>query len=242
NNLDDNDEVRDTEVEYENYQAPDIEAELKLGGKGNSVTHLPQYGMSGLEAAASTALYAELSLKAPDSPFQSAYAEGGESYAGDGIGEAELESTNSDNEGDGAVTGDAAATADAAASAKAFTADIIAGGNQQANFATINVVGGNLLDGGDVAGQANGVQTQAGGHHGGHGGGHGSGDGLAIKDSWVSYDDDLNDLDTSELIEVDPYGELKMDDFNLDMDAIAESFNGPGNDWAFDVTQTNDLV
>lgn len=261
NELADNDEVKNTQVSYNNKQEPNVDATLKAkheaeyeakgGGKheweydkGYGGYWKPKYeehasgsGSYWWSAAASSAaaLTADLTLSAPTEAFQTVEGHGGTSEAGDGIGYADLQNTNSDNEGNGTVSGDASASADGVASAEAFTSSIMAGGNQQANFATLKVVGGDELNGGDIKGYHPGSDD-----HGGAGG-HGSyGGGLAIKDSKVTLDDDLNDLDTHDLINVQ--GNLNMDDFNLDMDAIASSFNGPGNDMAFDINQTNDLV
>ncbi|MFM9942065.1 MAG: hypothetical protein ACKVP7_21480 [Hyphomicrobiaceae bacterium] len=266
NELDDNDEVRDTQVAYRNEQAPNVDASLDAsykskheaegGGKheweyekeSGGYSHKdwmkpkPEESASGsgshwwsATASSAAALTAELSLTAPTEAFQTVEGTGGTAVAGDGIGTADLHNTNSDNEGDGTVSGDAAASADGIASAEAFTSSIMAGGNQQANFATLKVVGGDELNAGDIKGYHPGSDDD-----GGAGGHSGYGGGLAIKDSKVSLDDDLNDLDTSNLINVQ--GNLNMDDFDLDMDAIASSFNGPGNDMAFDINQTNDLV
>src|SRR5690606_34239848 len=79
-------------------------------------------------------------------------------------------------------------------------------------------------------------------HGSGHGGHGGDAGGTAIRESTVltSNDDDVNDLDTSNLIDV--LGNLNMDDFDLNTVAIGDSFNGPGNDMQFDVNQVNDLV
>lgn len=269
NNLKDDDTVKGTNVSYDNHQAPNVEGSLAAehtyeseasgGGKskwewekddGHGHGYKPWPPKGGDESASGSASYwwqaaassaasltADLALSAPTEAFQTVTGEGGVSEAGDGIGKADLNNTNNDNEGDGTVSGESLATADGLASAEAFTSEIMAGGNQQANFSTLNVVGGDKLDAGDIKGHLPGSDGD-GGQPGGHGGyGHG---GLAIKEAKVTLDDDLNDVDTNNLINVG--GTLTMDDFNLDMDAIASSFNGPGNDMAFDVNQTNDLV
>lgn len=258
NEMVDDDVVKDTKVEYKNHQAPDIEVSFKYSEKeedqkkgDNGKPHTKGAD----EAGASTALFAGLSITAPDKAFQTAHAEGGTSYAGDGVRNTSLDDANNGNLGDGALSGDAIATADASAFAKAFTAEIIAGGNQQANFATVKVIGGSMGEKDDYNAQTNALAgdhdkpEKKGDHHDWddrkhHDGDkdHGDGDGFAIKDSYVQYDDDLNDVDVSELINVEPYAHLNMDDVSLNVDAIANSFNGAGNDWAFDVNQTNDLV
>ena len=257
NEMVDNDVVKDTTVEFKNHQAPDIKVGFKYSEKeeDQKKDNGKPLQKSADEAGASTALFAGLSITAPDKAFQTAHADGGKSYAGDGVHDASLDDASNGNLGDGALSGDAIATADASAFAKAFTAEIIAGGNQQANFATVKVIGGNMGDKGDYNAQTNALAgdhdkpEKKGDHHDRddwkhHGGDkdHGDGDGFAIKNSYVQYDDDLNDVDVSELINVEPYAHMNMDDVSLNVDAIANSFNGAGNDWAFDVNQTNDLV
>lgn len=175
-----------------------------------------------------------------DSPFQKVEVEGGKASADDGI------DGNSDanrNDGDGSVLGEASASADAVADVAAFTQDIVMGANQQANFATFDVVGGDRIQANDIAGEIGGGDDRhdhdGDNHHedGDHDGGRQHG-GLAIRDS----DDDVNDLDAQSLINVGYHSELFMDDFRLDTVAIGESFNGPGNDMQFDVVQVNDLL
>lgn len=260
NDLVDNDTVANTSVGYANHQMPNVSGSLdtsheayQAAGSGGEMEWEQSYegglwkpkysestssGSAGYwwHAASSSAaaLTADLAVSAPETAFQTVEGDGGVAVAGDGISSAHISNAASDNEGDGTIAGEASATADGIAAADAFTSEIMAGGNQQANFSTLNVVGGDKLDAGDV----NGYHP---GHDGGHGGGHdGAADGIAIKDSKVTFDDDLNDIDTSNLINVQ--GKLEMDDFDLDIDAIASSFNGPGNDMAFDVNQANDLV
>lgn len=272
NNLVDNDTVSGTGTSYANQQAPNVSGTLEAsaylaanhesgstynsghGGDFNSYTsYYPYYNHTNgsaygygnasswyaAAAAASGTLAIDVSLTAPTDAFETVTAEGGNSNAGDGIANANLTNTNTENEGDGIVSGDTSASADASATAASFNNDITAGGNQQANFATVNLVGGDRLDAGD--GFAGGVGTYTAPDENGNGDSEGEGDGgLAIRDSYVTFENDLNDIDASELINV--AGTLDMEDFDLDVDAIASSFNGPGNDWAFDVNQTNDLV
>jgi hypothetical protein len=269
NNLVDNDEVSDTKTEYVNNQAPNVAGYLDAGFEASAEHHAGSSGYAaykdeytektaydkwgkpehssrdgvvnghagthswyGAEAMVAGTLAIDLSLTAPETAFETVTAQGGTSTAGDGIGAAHLNTTNNDNEGDGIVSGAASASADASAAADAFSNDIMAGGNQQANFATINLVGGDQLDADNIKGVRQADDAQ-------HGADAGDG-GLAIKDSHVTLDDDVNDLDTSKLINVS--GELDMDDFSLDVLSIGNSFNGAGNDWAFDVNQANDLV
>ncbi len=192
----------------------------------------------GAEASTSSSLWVDLSLSAPTDAFQTVEAEGGTSEAGDGIKDATIK------DADGDVDGSTSASADAAANAEAFTVDITAGGNQQANFATVNIVGGDQDSIGDGPGYppADGYANGDNGDHKDDGNGGDAG-GLAIKDSWIyrDHDNDVNDLDSYDLIDVSN-GSLTMDDFDLDVTAIGNSFNGPGNDMQFDVNQTNDLV
>lgn len=182
-------------------------------------------------------------FEADDGPFQKVAAHGGHASSGDGIATIKGSHNASGNEGDGTISGDSSASGNGAASAEAFTASVLAGGNQQANFATVNVTGGD-----------------EGFSHPGYDKGHGHGKdgdgpatdsnvldpngGLAIKDSHVSsyLDNDVNDLDSSELIDVNGDGILHMDDFDLDVTAIGGSLNGGGNDMQFSFDQTNDLV
>jgi hypothetical protein len=260
NNLVDNDHVGNTYVGYANQQKPNVSGNLEASydtnheaGSGADAEWEHTYEGGGLwkpkyEASSSgsagywwhaasssaAALTADLTLSAPEKAFQTVEGEGGTAEAGDGIASAHISNAANGNAEDGSIAGDASASADGIAKAEAFTSEIMAGGNQQANFATLNVVGGNKLDAGDVSG-----------YHPAHGGGYGgdheaAADGIAIKDSKVTLDDDLNDVDTSNLINVQ--GNLEMDDFDLDIDSIASSFNGPGNDMAFDINQSNDLV
>ncbi len=194
--------------------------------------------------------YVDTSINTGEGAFQDVSAKGGSANSGDGIGKAEGWGLASDNEGDGTISGDTLASADGVASAEAFTANVIAGGNQQANFATLNVTGGDLVDGGDGVYPA-GSGPHKGGHDGknDHEGSENGGildadGGIAIKDSWVNsdLDNDVNDLDSSELINVSEESTLYMDDFDLDITAIGGSFNGSGNDMQFSFDQTNDLV
>ena len=195
----------------------------------------------GAEAGASASLWVDLELSAPENAFQTVEADGGEAHAGDGIKDATI------HDADGDVDGSTAASADAIASAEAFNVDITAGGNQQANFATLDITGGQATDVGDIGGYAggnqysNGVKTDDPKDPPSDGKG---GDGLAIKDSWVyrDFDDDVNDINTNDLINVSDAGYLSMEDFDLDLTAIGNAFNGAGNDMQFDVNQVNDLA
>lgn len=173
-------------------------------------------------------------------PFQTVDADGGHAKADDGI-DGDIEDSANGNAGTGSAIGSAAASADAAANVSAFTQDIVMGSNTQGNFVNLNVTGGNLT-------QANDIDAKGGGHWGGDhdpkatsqgNGDHGSDGGIAYRD--VTFDDDINDLDASELLNVEG-ATLSMDDFMFDTTAIGESFNGPGNDMAFDVGQVNDLI
>jgi hypothetical protein len=173
-------------------------------------------------------------------PFQTVDADGGHAKADDGI-DGRIESSAIGNAGSGSIDGSAEATADAAANVAAFTQDIVMGNNTQGNFVNLNVTGGNLT-------QANDIDAKGGGHWGDDDGPKGSsrdggdhdGGGTAYRD--VTFDDDINDLDASELLNVESGSSLNMDDFTFDTTAIGDSFNGPGNDMAFDVGQVNDLV
>ena len=278
NELEDNDDVRGTTVSYDNEQAPNVSGSLEAehsstydahgyakkddgkdgkDGKHDDYDKDPRKGpMNGhggssssawaAEAEASGSLAINLDLTAPENAFQTVVADGGSATAGDGISYADVKDV------DGSVAGSTSASADGVATAEAFNANIMAGGNQQANFATLDIVGGNLKDVGDVGDAGDGHGGHGGGYpqantyangeagdgdHGG-GGGHGGGDGLAIRNSLI--DDDVNDLDSSSLIDVD--GALSMDDFTFDLTAIGNSFNGAGNDMQFDVNQANDLI
>ncbi len=174
-------------------------------------------------------------------PFQNVDADGGHAKADDGI-DGNIENSANGNAGTGSVAGSAAATADAAANVAAFTQDIVMGGNTQGNFVNLNVTGGNLT-------QANDIDAKGGGDWGGDhdpksasspsNGDHADDGGTAYRD--VTFDDDVNDLDSSELLNVEG-ATLSMDDFTFDTTAIGDSFNGAGNDMAFDVGQVNDLV
>lgn len=173
-------------------------------------------------------------------PFQTVDADGGHAKADDGI-DGRIEGSANGNAGTGSIEGSAEATADAAADVAAFTQDIVMGSNTQGNFVNLNVTGGNLT-------QANDIDAKGGGHWGDDDGPKGSsrtdggdGDGgTAYRD--VTFDDDINDLDSSELLNVEHGSSITMDDFTFDTTAIGDSFNGPGNDMAFDVGQVNDLV
>src|SRR5262249_3778389 len=161
-------------------------------------------------------------------------AHGGKAVADDGI---DGNSNANENDADGSVSGEAFASADGIANVSAFTQDIVMGGNQQANFATLDVAGGNRTEANDIGGQpvSDGAPEHSGGDshggdghdgdgHGGHDGGHDGG--LAIR----GFDNDVNDLDAKSLINVNPHSAVTLDDFRLDMVAIGGSFNGPGND------------
>ncbi len=224
--------------------------DYKYGLKDDSTTYYDKYGNAkfggyashvfGAEAATASALYVDLSLTAPENAFQTVEAEGGHASSEDGIDHANI------TDADGDVVGSTLASGDATASAEAFTSTITAGGNQQANFADLNIVGGNQ----DVVGDVGKLYPDAPAPHAADAA-NGSDDtgytgdksGLAIKGSDIKLDsdNDINDLDTDDLINVE-HGTLTMDDFDLDITAIAASFNGPGNDMQFDVNQTNDLV
>lgn len=269
NNLVDNDNVHGTGTSYSNHQLPNVHGHLSAsayyaesshaGGSANygyggdfdshtkyfygypvyNNTTGHHYGQGsasayyGAAAAAGGTLAVDLHLSAPTDAFETVVAEGGNSTAGDGIDHAHLSDTNNDNEGDGIVSGITSASADASAAAAAFNNEIMAGGNQQANFSTVNLIGGSQLDAGDGYALPGGASGDASDTPDGDGG-------LAIRNSHAHLDNDLNDIDAIELINVS--GVLAMEDFDLDVDAIASSFNGPGNDWAFDVNQSNDLV
>jgi hypothetical protein len=179
--------------------------------------------------------------KDDDSPFQKVEAKGGEASAGDGI---EGNSHADWNGTDGSVLGESLASANGVANVSAFTQNIVTGANQQGNFASLDVVGGNLLQANDINGQPAVNAATDGGHHDPKGEdekedkGDRHDDGLAVRDS----DDDVNDLDAQSLISVGYDAELYMDNFRLDTVAIGDSFNGPGNDMQFDFVQVNDLV
>lgn len=271
NELNDDDHVGGVSLTYNNHQAPNVDASLTLrlseseehgGGKEPPPIKVGPYGPpnggpsnggghgggGGWSSEASGSLVINLDLTAPTAAFQTVTADGGKATAGDGIESAYV------TDADGDVNGSTSATTDAEAIANAFTADVIAGANTQANFANLNIVGNNMSEVGDVdegpghpggggggydgPGSHDASRTGQDGGNGSHPGGGDDDGGLAIRD--VLYDDDINDLDSSELINVE--GHLYMDDFNLDLTAIGNSFNGPGNDMQFDVNQANDLV
>ena len=62
------------------------------------------------------------------------------------------------------------------------------------------------------------------------------------QDPITDLDNDVNDIDQSDLINVAGCANLTMDDFTLDVTAIGDLFNGRGNDMMFDVNQINDMV
>lgn len=169
-----------------------------------------------------------------DSPFQKVEADGGKAEADDGI---DGNSNANNNDADGSVSGEALASADGIANVSAFTQDIVMGGNQQGNFATLDVAGGDRIEANDLGGQpaSGGAAAQSGGNDNGEGGEDG---GLAVR----GFDNDVNDLDAQSLINVNPHSALTLDDFRLDTVAIGNSFNGPGNDMQFDVVQVNDML
>jgi hypothetical protein len=166
-----------------------------------------------------------------DAPFQKVEADGGEATADDGI---DGDSNANNNDGNGSISGQALASADGIANVSAFAQDIVMGGNQQGNFATLDVAGGDRVEANDVGGQAasSGAAAQSGGN------GDGEDGGLAVR----GFDNDVNDLDAQSLINVNPYSAVTLDDFRLDTVAIGNSFNGPGNDMQFDVVQVNDML
>jgi hypothetical protein len=169
-----------------------------------------------------------------DSPFQKVEADGGEATADDGI---DGNSNANDNDADGSVSGEALASADGIANVSAFTQDIVMGANQQGNFATLDVAGGDRTEGNNVGGQP--ASGSAAAQSGGNGGGDGDQDGgLAVR----GFDNDVNDLDAQSLINVNPHSAVTLDDFRLDTVAIGGSFNGAGNDMQFDVVQVNDML
>jgi hypothetical protein len=166
-----------------------------------------------------------------DEPFQKVKAEGGEATAEDGI---DGNSDANNNDGNGSISGEALASANGIANVSAFTQDIVTGGNQQANFATLDVAGGNRLEANDVN-----VAPAAAAQAAGSGGNGGEEDGgLAIRGDG----NDVNELDAESLINVNPLSFVHMDDFRLDTIMNGESFNGPGNDMQFDVVQVNDIL
>lgn len=178
-------------------------------------------------------------------PFQAVSVEGGTAHSDDGI---DGNSNANDNDENGTVAGSAAAAADGIANVDAFAQDIVMGQNQQANFATLNVIGGDKVDADNIGKNdykpynANSNDDAEYGNGGGHGGGHGGHGGVYVSGSSLleEFDDDVNDLDSQALINVE--GSLTMDDFALEVVAIGDSFNGPGNDMQFDVDQANDMV
>jgi hypothetical protein len=170
-----------------------------------------------------------------DSPFQKVEADGGKATADDGI---DGNSNANDNDANGSVSGEALASADGIANVSAFTQEIVMGGNQQGNFATLDVAGGDRIEANDLGGQpaGGGATAQSGGSD--NGGDSGEEGGLAVR----GFDNDVNDLDAQSLINVNPYSAVTLDDFRLDTVAIGSSFNGAGNDMQFDVVQVNDML
>ena len=159
------------------------------------------------------------------------------------------DSTANSNVGDGSVSGSTSAVADAVGNISAFTQDITMGGNTQANLSTITAIGGDSSLGGDKGGDKGGgwggdekvlsaVETAGKGHEGEGNGDNDGGGHRPITD----LDNDVNDIDQSDLINVAGCANLTMDDFTLDVTAIGNSFNGHGNDMMFDVNQVNDMV
>lgn len=219
-------------------------------------------------AAIGAGLFAHAdSIAAPDAAFETVTARGGTAKAGDGIDGASLNGILADAEGDVTIVGDALADASASASASSFDVSVATGGNTQVNTAVIETIGGNSLDAGDIgfgqASESGGISWKGYGDYskkpygeyemekGGDleldGGdkytdGHVGGNGLAVKDSWIHGDIDVetNDLDLDDLIDND--APLYMEDFDLDISMIGDSFNGAGNDFAYDNSQANDLV
>lgn len=65
-----------------------------------------------------------------------------------------------------------------------------------------------------------------------------------IQDSnlYTEHDEDVNDIDSQELIDVSYGGKVSMDDFTARQLAVGKSFNGSGNDSQFSVRQSNNLV
>lgn len=65
-----------------------------------------------------------------------------------------------------------------------------------------------------------------------------------IQDStlYTEHDEDVNDIDSQELIDVSYGGKVSMDDFTARQLAVGKSFNGSGNDSQFSVRQSNQLV
>jgi hypothetical protein len=268
NELTDKDTVDYTEVEYEaegGHVPRHVEASLEVDGSltiekddGHKPPHNPSRdsGPRGgddkpqLEASlAASASYSSFHDVDPDSAFQYGYADADSATSGDGIGgDVDGDSNAADNEGAGSISGSSSASADGVITQSAFNTDISTGGNSQGNLLSINTVGNDFVSADDVArGSGAAASSAAGGddsHPGDGGHGHGDDGGLAIKDSWVqtTWDDDVNDLDNQELINVTGGGYVDMEDFNFDEAAYGASFNGPGNDWAFDNEQTNSLV
>jgi hypothetical protein len=153
--------------------------------------------------------------------FAEATAEGGDSDAGDGISGDFEDEIASENAEDGTIDGDALATAEATAEIDVFNQDIVMGDNTQGNTAKIEAVGGDSIDANDIEdAPAPGADAEVSSFEG----------------------NDVNDIDSSDLINVEDEATLEMDDFSLDVIAIGDSFNGPGNDMQFDVGQVNDLV
>ncbi len=212
-------------------------AKIVADGKGAAAA----YGEAGYLGAAhlGAALYIDAELTAPTEAFETATAHGGHATSGSGIETADLYHVALDAEGNAIVEGATEATADAAASAESFNVSVETGGNTAANVAAVNVIGGNSVDAGDLGGKleldsneaANVTINEA-------------DESLAIKDSWITedIDEEVNDLDLDDLIDVDENGYVEMEDFDLDVTMIGNSFNGVGNDYQLDVTQANDII
>lgn len=181
--------------------------------------------------------------------FQKVDLKGGDGHSGTGT---DGHSSANYNDGNGSVSGSSSASGSAIGSASAFTQDLNLGSNTQANQSAINLIGGNSLRADDVS-SGGGKGPHGGPGHGGpgyggpeaaslsapgDGGGSHSGSTSVVTD----YDNDVNDIDVSNLINVASGAELSLDDFTLDITSIGNSFNGAGNDTLFDVNQVNDLV